>query len=41
LGGQGVDGRMGLELILGRLDEGAGAWSGFTWLRRGTGGVML
>jgi hypothetical protein len=31
---RGVDGRMGLECILGRL------WSGFTWLRVGTGGGL-
>jgi hypothetical protein len=36
---QGVDGRMSLEWILGRL---AGrVWSGFTWLRKGTGGRLL
>jgi hypothetical protein len=31
---RGVDGRMGSEWILGRL---AGGWSGFSWLRIGTG----
>jgi hypothetical protein len=33
---QGVDGRMALELILGRLAGGMG--SGFTWVRIGTSG---
>jgi hypothetical protein len=36
---QGVDGRTGSELILGRLDE--GVWSGLSWLRIGTGGGLL
>jgi hypothetical protein len=36
---QGVDGRMGLEWILGRLAE--GVWIGFTWLRIGTVGGLL
>jgi hypothetical protein len=35
---QGVDGRMGLEWILEIL---VGGWSGFTWLRIGTGGGLL
>jgi hypothetical protein len=33
-----VDGRMGLEWILGILA--GGVWSGFTWLRMGTGGGL-
>jgi hypothetical protein len=37
---QGVDGRMGSKLTLGRL-VGGGVWSGFTWLRIGTGGGLL
>jgi hypothetical protein len=36
---QGVDGRMGLEWIIGRLVR--GVWSGFTWLRIGTVGGLL
>jgi hypothetical protein len=32
-----VDGRMGSEWILGRM----GVWSGFSWLRIGTGGGIL
>jgi hypothetical protein len=36
LKGQGTDGRMESEWILGRLA--VGVWSGFTWLRIGTGG---
>jgi hypothetical protein len=36
---QGVDGRMGSECILGRLAW--GVWSGFSWLRIGTGGGLL
>jgi hypothetical protein len=36
---QGIDGRMGLNWILGRLV--GGLWSGFTWLRIGTGGGLL
>jgi hypothetical protein len=35
-----VDGRIGLEWILGRLAGGWG-WSGFSWLRIGTGGGIL
>jgi hypothetical protein len=35
---RGVDGRMGLEWMLGRL---AGRWSGPTWLRIETGGGLL
>jgi hypothetical protein len=37
---QGVDGRMGSEWILGRLD-GEGVWSGFSWLRIGAGSGLL
>jgi hypothetical protein len=36
---QGVDGRMGSKLTLGRLV--GGVWSGFTWLRIGTAGGLL
>jgi hypothetical protein len=36
---QGVDGKMGLEWILGRLAW--GVWIGFDWLRTGTGGDLL
>jgi hypothetical protein len=36
---QGVDGRMGLDWILGRFG-GGGVWSRFTWLRVGTVGGM-
>jgi hypothetical protein len=36
---RGVDGRIGSERILGRLA--AGMWSGFNWLRIGTGGGLL
>jgi len=36
---RGVDGRMGSEWILGRLA--GGVWSGFNWLRIGTGGGLL
>jgi hypothetical protein len=36
---RGVDGKMGLEWILGRLV--GGVWSGFTWLRIGTVGGLL
>jgi hypothetical protein len=36
---RGVDGRMGLEWILGILAE--GAWSGQSWLRMLTGGGLL
>jgi hypothetical protein len=32
----GINGRIGLEWIFGRL-AGGGLWSGFTWLRIGTG----
>jgi hypothetical protein len=39
LKGQGVDGRMGSKLILGRLVW--GVWSGFTWLRIRTDGEVL
>jgi hypothetical protein len=35
----GVDGSVGLECILGRLAD--GVWSGFTYLRIGTGGGLL
>jgi hypothetical protein len=34
-----VDGRIGSEWILGGLAW--GMWSGFTWLRIGTGGGLL
>jgi hypothetical protein len=37
---QGVGGKMGSELILGRLVWG-GVWIGFDWLRTGTGGGLL
>jgi hypothetical protein len=37
---QGVGGRMGSKWTLERLVEGGG-WSGFTWLRIGTGGGLL
>jgi hypothetical protein len=37
---QGVDGRMGSKLTLGRL-VGEGVWSGFNWLRIGTVGGLL
>jgi hypothetical protein len=36
---RGVDGRMGLEWILGILAE--GVWSGHSWLRIVTGGGLL
>jgi hypothetical protein len=36
---QGVDGRMGSELILEKLDE--GVWIKFAWLRIGTSGMLL
>jgi hypothetical protein len=36
---QGVGGRMGSELMLGRLAW--GVWIGFDWLRTGTGGGLL
>jgi hypothetical protein len=36
---QGIDGRMGLEWILGRLV--GGVWNGFVWLRIGTNGWLL
>jgi hypothetical protein len=36
---QGVDERMGTEWILGKLS--GGVWSGFSWLRIGTGGGLL
>jgi hypothetical protein len=36
---QGVDGKMGSEWILGRLTW--GVWTGFNWLRTGTGGGLL
>jgi hypothetical protein len=36
---QGVGGRMGTKLTLGRLVE--GVWSGFTWLRIGIVGGLL
>jgi hypothetical protein len=36
---QGVDGKMRLEWILGRLA--GGMWNGLTWLRIGTGGGLL
>jgi hypothetical protein len=36
---QGVGGKMGSEWILGRLAW--GVWSGFDWLRTGTGGGLL
>jgi hypothetical protein len=39
LGKRGVDGRMKLEWILGRL-AGVGRWSGFTWLKIGTCGGL-
>jgi hypothetical protein len=39
LNDQGVDGRMGSKWTLGRLLS--GVWSGFTWLRIGTGGGLL
>jgi hypothetical protein len=35
---QGVDVRMGLEWILGRV---AGMWNGSNWIRIGTGGGLL
>jgi hypothetical protein len=35
---RGIDGRMGLEWILGRLV--GGVWSGFVWFRVGTGGGL-
>jgi hypothetical protein len=35
---QGIDGRIGSNWTLGRL---VGGWSGFTWLRIGTGGGLL
>jgi hypothetical protein len=34
----GIDGRIGLQWILGRLA--GGVWSGFTWLRIGAGGGL-
>jgi hypothetical protein len=37
---RGMDGSMGLEWILGRLDWGGCVWSGFTWLRIGTSGWL-
>jgi hypothetical protein len=36
---QDVDGMVGLECTLGRLATGC-VWSGFTWLRIGTGGGL-
>jgi hypothetical protein len=36
---QGVGGRMGSELILGRLNR--GVWSRSSWLRVGTGGELF
>jgi hypothetical protein len=36
---RGVDGRIGSELIVGRLA--GGVWSGFSWLRIGTGGGLF
>jgi hypothetical protein len=36
---QGVGGKMGSELILGRLAW--GVWTGFDWLRTGTGCGLL
>jgi hypothetical protein len=36
---QGIGGKMGSEWILGRL--GRGVWTGFDWLRTGTGGGLL
>jgi hypothetical protein len=38
---QGVDGRMGLEWILGRLAGGGGLLVVFDWLRMGTGGELF
>jgi hypothetical protein len=35
---QGVYGRIGTELILGRMD---GEWNGFSWFRTYTGGGLL
>jgi hypothetical protein len=35
---RGVNGRMESEWILGNVD---GGWSGFSWLRIGTGGGLL
>jgi hypothetical protein len=37
---QGVGGRMGSQWILGRLAWGGGVWTGFDWLRIGTGGRL-
>jgi hypothetical protein len=34
-----IDGKMGSECILGRMAR--GVWSGFNWLRIGTGGGLL
>jgi hypothetical protein len=39
LEGQGVGGKMGSEWILGRLPW--RVWTGFDWLRTGTGGRLL
>jgi hypothetical protein len=36
---RGIDGRMGLEWILREIGWGR-LWSGFTWLRIGTGGGL-
>jgi hypothetical protein len=36
---RGMGGRMGSEWVLGRLA--GGVWSGFSWLRIGTGGGLL
>jgi hypothetical protein len=36
---QGIDGRMGLNWISGRLTK--RMWNGFTWLRIGTSGWLL
>jgi hypothetical protein len=38
---QGVDGRMGSELILRRLAGGMVVVIGFTWIRTGTGGGLF
>jgi hypothetical protein len=36
---KGIDGRKGLEWIFGRVTR--GVWSGFNWVRIGTGGELL
>jgi hypothetical protein len=38
---RGVDGRMGSKWTFGRLAEGGGGWSGFTWLKTGNAGGLL